>query len=217
MLLCPSPSPCHPGGQFRRLADALGSPFTDPNNGTWSLFFDAVEPYNRVTHSTYVIGIMSNDLPADAYARANNMRVLAIVPGPRAPDNLRPCLIPFLKAFASAAGGDPRSPDAPPPKPITVQGGSDADTFEHIPYLADAKADRMACIKISGVKGPSAYCSCHYCKNQAVAYPGANNTTTLRPGGYEKPVPQPLNFTNPDGSVQEMFFNDPSLLLTPQE
>lgn len=146
----------------------IGTPFTDTNNGTWTMFLDAVEPYNRVTCATYVIGISCNNMPLNTYARANNYRVIAIVPGRRAPNNLFAVLIPIMSMFKAA------------------HKDGNVKTFEHTPYLDCLLGDRMAAIKITCVKGPGAYCSFHYCKNQAKTYPG----NIWRPAVTHAPDPE---------------------------
>lgn len=152
------------GTQFARLKACIGNPFTDPKNGTYSLIFDGFNPYNRVTHSCFVVGITCRDLPPDAAVRNNNVRILAIAPGPEAPNNIHVCLFPVLKMMAEAAGGLDGTANL---APLRVRGaladGGLTDAINHVPYLTDIKADRMAQIHITGVKGPAACLSCHYC------------------------------------------------------
>ena len=149
------PHPIPTGTQFARLKDCIGESFTDPKNGNWTLIADGFNPYNRVTHSCFVVGITCNDLPVDAYARANNARVLAIVPGPEAPNNLHVCRLPLLQMMATAAGGlDGQGELAP----LRVRGhlpGGETEEFDHIPFLVGVSADRMAQVKFTGVRGPA--------------------------------------------------------------
>lgn len=200
--------------QFKRLHTSIGDAFLDPNNGNWCLVLDGLEPYNKVTHSMYIIGLTCIDLPVDAYARGNNCRVIAIVPGPKAPNNLHACILPLLMALDKAAGGDPTSTDqAPaPPEPIIVTAATqDRTTIEipHIPYLTTVMCDRMAGIQISGVLGPAARICCHYCVNEGRPFPNASGVRpTYRPAGYSHPVPQQLRFGG-----EAMLMNDPRLKL----
>jgi hypothetical protein len=118
----------------------------------------------QVTHSCFVVALTNNDLPLDAYARTNNIRVVALVPGPRQPKNVHVCLIPLLRVLRNAAGRR-----GAPPVPLQLQLAAPDGSFTplaHVPYAVDVKCDRMASIKVSGVKGPNGCLNCHHCRNQ---------------------------------------------------
>lgn len=194
-----------PGAQWRRMEEAIGPNFTAPDNACWRLMFDAVQPYNSVNHSTYVLAIACDDLPDDTYARNNNFRVLALVPGPKAPENLKAVFINTLAQLRRAAG-DPPPPSSDPAEgaepsnpavPMVLRVAEEDGTYSsiaHIPYLTTAFADRMATIKVDGCLGPSARLSCHYCINESAKFTNAGGGTTYRPAGYVDPVPQVLRF-----------------------
>jgi hypothetical protein len=173
----------------------------------------------QVTHSTTIIGIASDDLPADAYARANNVRVAAVVPGPKIPKNLAACLIPLLTMLSNAAGGRPGMPDALAPQPLELRAAGpdgNATTRQHIPYLTSVVGDRIGTNKINGCKGPSACLSCPYCIFQSSPYAAAGGRSTYRPAGYVSPVPQTLNLGSGDGDANAPAYKagDPHLALT---
>lgn len=202
------------------MEEAIGANFTAPGNGSWRLMFDAVQPYNSVNHSTYVLAIASDDLPDDTYARSNNFRVLGLAPGPKAPENLKAAFINTLAQLRLAAGDPPPPPDgAPaegagspnPAQPITLRVAEEDGTYssmEHIPYLTTAFADRMATIKVDGGLGPSARLSCHYCVNEGAKFTNAGGGTTYRPAGYVDAVPQVLRFGG-----EAMLMDDERLLV----
>ncbi len=109
--------------------------------------------------------MVNKDLPLDAYARINNVRVLALVPGPKTPRNPNVCLVPLLRAMRAAAG----CRQGEPPAPMQLRGANHDGSYtdiSHVPYLIDVLADRMAAVKMSGVMPPSGCLSCHYCLNQ---------------------------------------------------
>lgn len=179
---------------------------------------DSVEPYDKVSYSTTIIGIACNDLPADAYARNNNVRVAAVIPGPKIPKNLETCAIPFLEMFSKAAGGQPGTPGAEPPQPLRLRAARNDGSWAavtHIPYLINVTGDRIATQKFNGCKGPSAIISCHYCRLESTPFPAAAGRTVYRPAGYVTAVPHdrtcdPLA----DGSYPSWRAGDPDLLLT---
>lgn len=119
----------------------------------------------QITHSCFVVALANNDLPVDAYARINNVRVVALVPGPKTPNNTHMCLVPLLRALRQAAGTRKGAPGSPLQLLAANRDGS-CTPISHIPYLVDIKADRMAAIKMSGVMPPAGCLSCHYCLNQ---------------------------------------------------
>ena len=187
---------------------AIGPSFAAPSSGGWRLMFDAVQPYNSKNHSTYVLAMGSDDLPNDTYARSNYFRVLGLVPGPKAPENLKAALINTLWRLRSAAGDPPPAqpdggsasagPSSPArPRPLELRVAEEDGTYSrllHIPYLTAVFADRMATIKVDGCLGPSARLSCHWCVNEGAKFVNAGGGATYRPAGYVDAVPQALRF-----------------------
>lgn len=138
----------------------------------------------QVTHSCFVVALVNKDLPLDAYARINNVRVVALVPGPKTPTNAHVCLVPLLRALRNAAGDRPGAPGAPA-SPFRLRAANFDGSYtpiNHVPYLVDVQADRMAAIKISGVMPPAGCLSCHYCLNQGSWLGSWGGGVAARPG-----------------------------------
>ena len=135
-------------------------------------------PPLQVTHSCFVVGLVNKDLPLDAYARINNVRVAALVPAPKSPNNIHVCVAPLLRALRTAAGGE-----GAPPRPLQLRGANRDGSYtdiSHVPYVVDVLADRMAAIKLSGVMPPAGCLSCHSCLNQGVGVVGRGAREILR-------------------------------------
>lgn len=134
---------CGAGTEARRLENLLGPGFIHQDNSPWDIFVDWVEPYNSVAYSCGVIGLRAADVSERHKGSAGMSRILAIIPGPKAPENAAVYLKKTLDAFQRLAG--------PGAKGIRVtERYTNADgvvverTFFHRPYLTGFFADSPA-------------------------------------------------------------------------
>lgn len=81
------------GTEAARLAAHFGPVFQHRDTSGYQLMVDWVNPYNNGAHSTGIIAVRCTDVSKRDKGKSEFCRILAIIPGPTAPDNLTPYLM----------------------------------------------------------------------------------------------------------------------------
>ena len=81
------------------MKNALGQEFVNRKNGCVELLLDWVTPFNHCFHSTGILGVRYMDVYDRDRSKSSMIKLLAIITGPRMPNNIRPYLLNTLKTL----------------------------------------------------------------------------------------------------------------------
>ncbi|KXZ41201.1 hypothetical protein GPECTOR_657g779 [Gonium pectorale] len=181
----------------------------DPRNGMYAVHFDFVEPFKSVTHATGVATVQTISVPLADRGKAFTSAPLAIVKGPKQPNNLPVFFKRTFESFERLATQGMTLTIPPPLRRRSPNRARLARTIVHFAFLFSWLADTPARTKSFNFVGVNARVgACAWCLWLGAGVPNAGGVgTTTRFLGYNEPCPQL------DRRLGEVRVGDPRLRL----
>ncbi len=164
-----------------------------PNACTYKLTVDWAEPYKSLAWAVGVLALVGEDVPGRERGKEWVMAILAIIPGPRVPELMRPYLETTLRAFAKLGVSGMRVQQRWYEESESGERALRVEEVEHFPYLSGIAADLQGARKLGNLAGNGAYVgSCIYCTYECtyVVHGGDVRGGIARPLGYHVAQPQ---------------------------
>jgi hypothetical protein len=201
----PNPSPpdsYHASPEASRLQEWFRTEGNDPDfswedwqNLRIDLLVDWLQPYSSVSHSVGIISIRCADVSPRNLGKKSSSRIVAIIPGPKMPENANSYIIGILEEFKQALES---RMTLSVKLPCSVDGQSAGVSSVSVrPILTGFLADSPARSKFSLWNSANAYIACGWCLFEGTpekTTAGDKTHSTIYYRGYWKGVPQPIHF-----------------------
>lgn len=152
--------------------------------GLWEICYDWAQPFGSCQYSVGIISLRCTSLNEEDKCKSFNNKLLAIIPGPKQPDNFEIYLDRTLRVFEVAG----------------LNGAGLTTMRGHFPFLMGIAADTPARCKLSHETGVGSYRGCGTCLFTGER---VGNTTCYR--GYAAPVQQVDSSLRQVGDSQLQF------------
>lgn len=206
------------------MSETLGIPnlWDDKYTLRVDLLLDWLQPWSSTQYSLGVLGIRIPDVEPKNVGKNYCMKPLAIIPGPKAPNTIRPYLLRTLERFKTYLT-ERLEVSVPIANEPSLQPAQPHEQNPHLskvllrPLLTGFIADTPARHKVMRTLGANAYLGCSWCVFNGSLYPhnGVSGPGTIYYKGYYNAVPQTkAKFPRGIGQNRAMRVRDPRLRLT---
>eukprot|EP00775_Hariotina_reticulata_P000935 gene935-1261_t len=175
------------GSEAKRLCGLVD--LLNKHNGAWELCMDWIRVFDSVTYSVGVLGIRCAKRHNFMRNKSRTYKILAVIPGPSIPTNMRPYLRKTILAFKQLGlqGDGLQVTEAT----VDAAGNHFKSVFSHRPCLIGVHADAPARQKLSLWLAVASFLACGWCLFKAMLLPSASGKGHSYPTGYDKGVQQP--------------------------